>query len=72
VSYLKDAEVVPNEQWIASPPVPICNTVYRIVVSTCSLKNNGMISSERRICDIRIFFASCLIRIYIDLYVDFK
>jgi hypothetical protein len=71
VSYLKATNVVLTVQWIANPPVHIRNTVYRTVVSTCSLNNNGMISSERRICAIRIFFASCCLRIDIDLYIDF-
>jgi hypothetical protein len=50
-----------------------CNKVHRahIVVSTCSLKNTGIISFERRICAVRILLASCCRRIDIDLYINF-
>jgi hypothetical protein len=60
-SYLEDANVVFTVQWIANPPVPIRNNVYRTVVSICSLKNTGtgMVSSVRRICALGVFFASC-------------
>jgi hypothetical protein len=71
VSYLKDAEVEPTLQWIDNTPVPIRNNMYRIVVSTCSLKNDGMISPEHRICAVHILFASCCLRIDIDLYINF-
>jgi hypothetical protein len=71
MSFLKDVEFVPTVQWRNNPPVHIRHTVYRIIVSTCSLKNTGMISSRHRICAVRIFFASCCLRIDIDLYIDF-
>jgi hypothetical protein len=59
-SSLKDSEVVLTVQWIANPHVPTHHMVYHTFVSTCSLKNTGMISFERHICAVNIFFTSCL------------
>jgi hypothetical protein len=70
-SYLKYSEVVLTARWIFNPPVPIHHSVYHTVVSTLSLKNTGMITSEHCICAVRIFFVSCCLRIDTDVYIDF-
>jgi hypothetical protein len=55
ISIVYNRMVVLTVHWIANHNVPIHNTVYRTVVSTCSLKNTGIISSVCR----------CLCRTYI-------
>jgi hypothetical protein len=59
--YLEHADVVLTVQWITNSHVLILSNMYRTVVSTCSLKNTGMISSVRHVC----------VKIDIELDIDF-